>query len=62
MTEHQLNFETVKILQDLLNVGDDLASNLEQISDEHGPIIEKWDNKIKLLLQDFEKAGITFVI
>jgi len=58
--EYQLNFDTVRTLKKALTTGDDIASNLEQVSEngDHESLIERWDSYVEKLLTDFDKAGI----
>ena len=58
--EYQLNFDTVRTLKKALTAGDDIASNLEQVSGEgeHDKLIDRWDSYVEKLLADFDKAGI----
>jgi hypothetical protein len=58
-SEYKLNFDTVRTLKKALTTGDDIASNLEQVSEnEHDALIDRWDSYIEKLLSDFDKAGI----
>jgi len=64
MSEYKLNFDTVRTLKKILNLGDDITSSLEQLSinEEHDSLIDRWDNNVERLLKDFEKAGINLSV